>query len=110
MALAKMTLIGLINYYDNVDQSEDTLFDNLNLPEGIDKNTVINNIIGPAIFYDVYENNVEEFILTNCVPLLAELPFNNGVSRLNNEDSIEDKDTQLIKDWINPVVDYLFKE
>lgn len=45
MALAKMTLIGLINYYDNVDQSEDTLFDNLNLPEGIDKNTVINNII-----------------------------------------------------------------
>ena len=59
---------------------------------------------------DVYENNVEEFILTNCVPLLAELPFNNGVSRLNNEDSIEENDTQLIKDWINPVVDYLFKE
>ncbi len=59
---------------------------------------------------DVYENNVEEFILTNCVPLLAELPFNNGVSRLNNEDSIEEKDTQLIKDWIYPVVDYLFKE
>ena len=59
---------------------------------------------------DVYENNVEEFILTNNVPLLAELPFNNGVSRLNNEDSIEEKDNQAIKDWIYPVVDYLFKE
>ena len=59
---------------------------------------------------DVYENNVEEFILTNAVPLLAELPFNNGVSRLNNEDSIEEKDNQAIKEWINPIVDYLFKE
>ena len=45
MALAKMTLIGLMNYYDNVDTTENTLFDLLLLPDGIDKNTVINNII-----------------------------------------------------------------
>ena len=59
---------------------------------------------------DVYENNVEEFILTNNVPLLAELPFNNGVSHLNNEDAISEADTQSIKDWILPVVDYLFND
>lgn len=40
-----MTLIGLINYYNNVDTTENTLFDLLLLPDGIDKNTVINNII-----------------------------------------------------------------
>lgn len=44
MSIAKMTLIGLLNYF-NTQGVEGDLFDYLNLPEGIDKNTVINNII-----------------------------------------------------------------
>lgn len=57
---------------------------------------------------EVYENNVDEFIKENHVPLLAELPFNNGVSHLNHEDSISEKDTLLIKEWILPIIDNLF--
>ena len=59
---------------------------------------------------NIYDNNVDEFIKMNHVPLLAELPFNNGVSHLNNEDAISETDTQSIKDWILPVVDYLFND
>ena len=59
---------------------------------------------------DIYENNVDEFIKENHVPLLAELPFNNGVSHLNNEDSISESDVQSIKDWIVPIADYLFND
>ena len=59
---------------------------------------------------NIYESNVDEFIKMNHVPLLAELPFNNGVSHLNNEAAISEADTQSIKDWILPVVDYLFND
>lgn len=58
---------------------------------------------------DLYENNVDDFIKENHMPLLAELPFNNGVSRLNDESTISDKDSESIQNWINPVVNYLFK-
>lgn len=44
MAFAKMTLIGLINHYNTPGVTGD-LFDLMTLPEGIDKNTVINNIL-----------------------------------------------------------------
>ena len=57
---------------------------------------------------ELYDNNVDEFIKENHVPLLAELPFNNGISRLNHEDQINESDTEAIKKWIFPVVDQLF--
>ena len=57
---------------------------------------------------ELYENNVEEFIKENHVPLLAELPFNNGISRLNHEDKISDLDIEAIKKWIYPIIDQLF--
>ena len=60
--------------------------------------------------YDLNKVMLDEFIKMNHVPLLAELPFNNGVSHLNNEDAISEADTQSIKDWILPVVDYLFND
>lgn len=57
---------------------------------------------------ELYENNVEEFIKENHVPLLAELPFNNGISRLSHEDKISDLDIEAIKKWIYPIIDQLF--
>lgn len=53
---------------------------------------------------DLYENSVDEFVKENQVKLLAELPFNNGISRLNDEDRIKDSDITRIKDWILPIV------
>ena len=42
MSSAKFTLIGVESYFSNMSQS---VFDNLNLPEGIDKQTLVDNIL-----------------------------------------------------------------
>lgn len=57
---------------------------------------------------DLYENSVDEFIKENNVPLLAELPFNSGISLLNDEDNIKPEDVESIKNWILPVIEQLF--
>lgn len=57
---------------------------------------------------DLYENSVDEFIKENNVPLLAELPFNSGISLLNDEDNIKPEDVKSIKNWILPVIEQLF--
>lgn len=44
MAWAKITLIGAMSYYDH-EGTEETLFDFLTLPEGLSKETLIDNII-----------------------------------------------------------------
>lgn len=44
MAWAKITLIGAMSYYDH-EGTEETLFDFLELPEGLSKETLIDNII-----------------------------------------------------------------
>lgn len=56
---------------------------------------------------DLYENNVNEFIEQNHVQLLAELPFNNGISILNHENEMNLKDVESIKKWILPIIDKL---
>lgn len=56
---------------------------------------------------NIYDSNVEEFIMENHVPLLAELPFNNGISHLNDEDNMDGVDAQAIREWILPIVDLL---
>lgn len=56
---------------------------------------------------DLYENNVDEFIKENHVPLLAELPFNTGISYLNDEANISEADAQLIKDNILAIIDQI---
>lgn len=42
MSLAKLTLIGMNKYFENIDSD---LFDRMTLPEGINKNTLVNNIL-----------------------------------------------------------------
>lgn len=42
MAIAKITIIGFSNYLSNIN---DDLFKYLNVPEGIDKETLVNNIL-----------------------------------------------------------------
>ncbi len=56
---------------------------------------------------NLYESNVEQFVQENHVPLLAELPFNNGISRLNDEDNMDQEDIEAIREWILPVADLL---
>ena len=73
----------------------------VHLREFLDTNlfndTVINNIIGPAIFYDVYENNVEITRVNDQYFQLA------GINRQEEEDyrkrfwnSVRDDDRQLL--------------
>ncbi len=57
---------------------------------------------------ELYENSIEEFIHENQVELLAELPFNSGISLLNHEDEICEKDILSIKEWILPIIERLF--
>lgn len=75
--------------------------ESVHLREFLDTNlfndTVINNIIGPAIFYDVYENNVEITRVNEQYFQLA------GISRQDEEDyrkrfwnSVRDDDRQLL--------------
>lgn len=42
MSLAKLTLIGMNKYFENIDSD---LFEHLTLPEGINKDTLVNNIL-----------------------------------------------------------------
>lgn len=60
MSIAKMTLIGLMKYYEsNYHGYGEDLFDLLNLPEGIDKNTVINNILMKGGEFEVLYPNAD---------------------------------------------------
>ena len=55
-----MTLIGLMKYYEsNYHGYGKDLFDLLNLPEGIDKNTVINNILMKGGDFEVLYPNAD---------------------------------------------------
>lgn len=65
MSLAKITLIGFYNY-------DNTLFDNITLPSGIDKDTLVNNILLDGGEFEVlygnpifYKNAVEHFFKLN---------------------------------------------
>lgn len=44
MSLAKLTLTGMWQYFKSLDDNKD-LFDNLTLPDGIDKDTLMENIL-----------------------------------------------------------------
>lgn len=56
---------------------------------------------------NIYDSNVEQFIQENHVPLLAELPFNQGISHLNDEDHLNEQDVLAIREWILPIVDLI---
>lgn len=56
---------------------------------------------------ELYDNNVSEFIKENGVPLLAELPFNQGISHLNDDENLSVEDVNLIKEAIYPIADLL---
>lgn len=52
---------------------------------------------------NLYDSNLDEFIMMNQVELLAELPFNSGISTLNHEDDMSTEDINLIKKHILPM-------
>lgn len=65
MSKAKITLLGFYNY-------DDTLFNSIQLPTGIDKDTLVNNILLECGEFEVlyanytfYKNAVEHFFLLN---------------------------------------------
>lgn len=56
MAWAKITLIGAMSYYEN---KEDKLFDFLNLPEGLDKEILIDDLVYRAGDFELLHINPE---------------------------------------------------
>lgn len=56
MAFAKITLIGAINYFNN---SEENLFDFLELPEGLDKEVLIDDIVYRGCDFELLHINPE---------------------------------------------------
>lgn len=56
MAFAKITLIGAINYFNNTEES---LFDFLELPEGLDKETLIDDIVYRGSDFELLHINPE---------------------------------------------------
>lgn len=52
MTLAKMTLLGMYNF-------DNTLFDNLTLPEGVDRDTLIDNILVESAEFSVLYSDLE---------------------------------------------------
>ena len=56
MSLSKITLIGMQQYFLNIEQS---LFDNLTVPEGIDKDYLVDNILLEGGEFEVLYSNPE---------------------------------------------------
>ena len=102
MSLSKITLIGMQQYFLNIEQS---LFDNLTVPEGIDKDTLVDNILLEGGEFEVLYGNPE--FVRNAIGVWSkkwQRTFEKWVavlaidySPLENYDRIEDWEDQLNK-------------
>ena len=96
MSLAKLTLIGMSKYFENIDSD---LFDKLTLPEGVSKDTLVANILLQGGEFETLYG--DPYFLQQMIGVWSDkwLPtFTKWVSALNIEyNPLENYDRQ--EDW-----------